>query len=822
MFTEAAKNFYVHSDDDSSCGDNEDGENIDDWSVGTGDTEQDEVDDDTFEMYCPIIPKATGAGDTEKDDTFKATGGDATNSAGNSPSAKNAAAPPGSDEASSVVDVTKPKWERPPKNPVVKCTIKQAFGSGLHVVQARKTTSRKTSEYRFVRTCLYCDECTDHGCVDIHIGDNNYRHACLGNKWFDSDYILGFCALLAHDAHLEVPPFADGQHRVKMIHCPYPTAVVKEENVLSYSNVVNHFVMVAFSRAHYAVLDFDLHSRAVGVFDGLNYKITNWENHIIRTLREYGLVPLLAVAKSNYSSELNGNDKTQMLQISFGEEAPWIVTNLHHHRQKDGHNCGPIACLKVMEIYGYLDTGAIDIIAHNRGGYRNVVVETFDRLVSKYEETLVIEHRLKFDEFGNVVGSRDNHPADAIGSGDNPPTTAAAINKANDGMKSIDGIPSEIAIGPSGTIDKDVDVLTTNMSTKDQTNNDGSKSVDGATDDGSKSVDGVVVPTTDMLIANQTMDDGMKSVDGVTVDSDDVPTEYPECKFQTDQFAAQVDAFSKAALVTASENGTATASNTEDGCRLETDQFAAQVDAFTKAALAIDDVPASHSRKSKRAKHLTERAKDYYADIIDSSSSHADLGTEENIEQLTRLNAMEKKRKMQEVNARKAIKQRGEVLIADGLGTGAVLGLKVDYRTHSHASGLVAIVYKANDTGAALVCCEHGVITHDGTKGDYWVPSDKFVILAGYDDIAVLTPELQKLRDDVINGVYDYKLQPRISYSKYHERVIGASSPCKRSVCSCKNGCSNRCGCRQKKIECNSTCGCSGNCNNSGKSNDRK
>ncbi len=192
MFTEAAKNYYVRSDDDSSCGDyNEDGGNLDDWSVDTGDIEQDEVDDDTFEMYCPIIPKATGADDTEKDDTANKKDDDTTNN--------EEAAPPEPDEQSSVVEVTKPKWEQPPKNPVVKYTIKQAFGSGLHVVQARKTTSRKTSEYRFVRTCLYCDECTDHGCVDIHIGDDKYRHACLGNKWFDSDYILGFCALLAHD-----------------------------------------------------------------------------------------------------------------------------------------------------------------------------------------------------------------------------------------------------------------------------------------------------------------------------------------------------------------------------------------------------------------------------------------------------------------------------------------------------------------------------------------------------------------------------------------------------------------------------------------------
>ena len=71
---------------------------------------------------------------------------------------------------------------------------------------------------------------------------------------------------------------------------------------------------------------------------------------------------------------------------------------------------------------------------------------------------------------------------------------------------------------------------------------------------------------------------------------------------------------------------------------------------------------------------------------------------------------------------------------------------------------------------------------------------------------------LQEVRDDIMKGVYDYKSKPRISYSKYHELVIGATSPCKRSACSCKNGCTKRCRCRQKNVVCNSTCLCLGNC----------
>ena len=159
------------------------------------------------------------------------------------------------------------------------------------------------------------------------------------------------------------------------------------------------------------------------------------------------------------------------------------------------------------------------------------------------------------------------------------------------------------------------------------------------------------------------------------------------------------------------------------------------------------------------------------------------------------------------------MKRRCDELESEGLGVGAVVSCKVDYCTHSHAEGLVCIVYKCSDYGAAIVCCENRVLTHDGSKNDYYVPSDKFVIKAGAEEEAVIPEELQKVRKDIMEGKYDYDNMPRISYSKQHQQSVSATSPCKRAVCSCKGGCNSRCGCRRKNLDCTSTCGCSGNCN---------
>ena len=75
---------------------------------------------------------------------------------------------------------------------------------------------------------------------------------------------------------------------------------------------------------------------------------------------------------------------------------------------------------------------------------------------------------------------------------------------------------------------------------------------------------------------------------------------------------------------------------------------------------------------------------------------------------------MAKRNHKQQSQAKKAMKQCGRAAQAARAGIGAVVSLKVDYRTHSHAQGLLAIMYEMKeDTGGILVCCEHGVFTHD-------------------------------------------------------------------------------------------------------------
>jgi hypothetical protein len=138
-----------------------------------------------------------------------------------------------------------------------------------------------------------------------------------------------------------------------------------------------------------------------------------------------------------------------------------------------------------------------------------------------------------------------------------------------------------------------------------------------------------------------------------------------------------------------------------------------------------------------------------------------------NKEGIVRREAMKKKNCKQEESAIKAMKICGKAAFDSGVGIDALVSLKVDYRTHCHAQGLLAIVYRFQEnSGGILVCWERGIITHDGTSNDYWVPYNKYRVIARNDTTFPISNKLQAMRDKVLAGCFvDDKNTPQISFS---------------------------------------------------------
>jgi hypothetical protein len=346
-------------------------------------------------------------------------------------------------------------------------------------------------------------------------------------------------------------------------------------------------------------LYYDLYESTVTVFDGLNMDIRKGEPHTVHTLKVYGIKPLDVTYKSLMTTltvkDRNNRDKiTRVMELTFKSELnpdqawpDWTVCNDPNIRQVDGINCGPIACLKVMELFGILEPGLMSAIAESCKGYRPVVMDYYQQCISKYKNDIFLELRkLK------VAKAQATTQAQATSHDDGGDVKYLGLQKGNS--------------------DEDKDYTT----------------------------------------------------------------------------------------------------------------------------------------------------------------------------------------------------------VRNGAEPGMVVTLKVDYRTHSHAQGLIGVVFGVKPTGGIKVCCEHGIITHSGGPGVYWVPVDKYVVKAKVHKFIPLTDALYAVQNMVLDGNFDEAKAPTISYSKLHEIMIGATSPAKKAPgCKCKNGkCGNQCGCRRKGVSCHSGCSCNGNC----------
>ncbi len=506
-----------------------------------------------------------------------------------------------------------------------------------HVIKMKKKPKDDS-----IHCYFNCKTCTPEGTplgLGVVVGNDHYiqRHT-ISQCWYSAQFCTSFLILVHHHVHTERPNFIPANGGVTMALTPYPRAEVQECEVEKLPGIAN-FVTVAYARSHFAVLLYDLPSRNVLVYDGLNMSLTSWKDHIIHTLKKYGLqrwdeTPDVKISRG---SQGKGDELMELCYSDFKE--PWHVVNDPILKQSDGFNCGPIACLKVMEIYGIIPMNSIAEIAHQDFGYRGVVMKYYQEFISKYKADM---------QFNISKG------------------TAKKLGK-----------------------------LTQVQVSKEY------------------------------------------KLSGVNTDEEE-----------------------------------------DDKEEQEEEEDNAEVNLFTS--------------------------------IQSDSKAVANLYTS-----MHRRLAMEKKNNKQAENAERAMKQCGNAALQAGISPGAVVTLKVDYRTFFNPEGLVAIVYGVNPrTGAVKVCCEHGVITHNGEKDEYWVPADGYLVKAKAGSFFPLSNELEQVQKLVEDGMFTGVGCPRISYSKMHQQQIGANSPLKKAKgCGCKNGKGGSiCGCRRKKQSCHSTCSCNGNC----------
>ena len=275
-------------------------------------------------------------------------------------------------------------------------------GYGLFSIGEAWALKDPTSKGDYIGFRLYCDNCQAMRGAPLVLPVGNQAYFIrLRNKrtWYSQTFMTGFAAFVQHDAHVSTPLYKNLHHRIMLVsRTSYsPVKTLTQDHILEKGDAT-HFVSVAWKKSHFVVLYYDIVNREVIVYDGLRVRIRNWETQIVSTIKLFGLELNDAKYRHEMHDDWTTTDKRhkrthKSMQLHFEEKTPWTVRLDKSLQQHDGVNCGPIACLKVLELYGFLKEGSIKSIGESQGGYRDVVVDYYQDCCVRFDNALKMERR---------------------------------------------------------------------------------------------------------------------------------------------------------------------------------------------------------------------------------------------------------------------------------------------------------------------------------------------------------------------------------------------------------------------------------------------
>jgi hypothetical protein len=162
-----------------------------------------------------------------------------------------------------------------------------------------------------------------------------------------------------------------------LIHFTYPKQTLLESQYKPLPPGVTRVVAVLHKAAHYAVLEIDIHNKKVHVYDGLYRDLNRWLDYVFSAMKHCMMCDLEAV-------HLCEADKPKSMKVSRLRHARMtiegykLMVGIHEWRFKRGNfvkqvnpfNCGPIACIKILEMFHL--TSAYEVkLAYDTNGICN-------------------------------------------------------------------------------------------------------------------------------------------------------------------------------------------------------------------------------------------------------------------------------------------------------------------------------------------------------------------------------------------------------------------------------------------------------------------
>ena len=256
-------------------------------------------------------------------------------------------------------------------------------------------------------TCADCCQQAAHSKRIIHVIEDAYNDSIVTNStmWWDCEFITSFTQLAAHYAHSVMRPDMENlkvSNQIlppvpQVMHLTYPRDPITEDKIINFPKDVETIVAVLHDGGHYAVMELDILKNRCVIYDGLYFRLGKWSDHAVSGLRRTKLIG----PEETYTLD---NDGMGGLIFTFECSRQWSFTRGEFIKQLDGCNCGPLACSKVLEIFGILSRRDLER-AYRLNSIRKCVVDMWKVFVRKCNDDLLVHKRVKKSQVETVAST---------------------------------------------------------------------------------------------------------------------------------------------------------------------------------------------------------------------------------------------------------------------------------------------------------------------------------------------------------------------------------------------------------------------------------
>ncbi len=206
---------------------------------------------------------------------------------------------------------------------------------------------------------------------------------------------------MCHNNHSSVPTaqMESGQDVPQLTHVTYPNSHMTINDYKALPSSVKHVAAVMHTRQHYAVMEITIDTQTIKIFDGLYQPLLDWKDQVIRATRKCMLVdPIVVPSSAQFNADtavyeivgcsrkpqefVNGYDIIIAMQ-------KWRLERGYILHQSDGNNCGPIACMKIMELFHAIDVEEAREV-YEKKNIRQFVMAEWDRPVEHCSNDLSV------------------------------------------------------------------------------------------------------------------------------------------------------------------------------------------------------------------------------------------------------------------------------------------------------------------------------------------------------------------------------------------------------------------------------------------------